>query len=85
MRAAATLVLIGGLLGLGAGTEAFAEKRVALIIGNAGYVNAQKLSNPPNDVVAVSVMLETAGFTVVETHTDLGNLEMRRVIRNFSD
>ncbi len=85
MRAAAIVALIGGVLGFGAGTEAFAEKRVALVIGNAGYVNAQKLINPPNDVIAVSVMLETAGFTVVETHTDLGNVEMRRVIRNFSD
>src|ERR1044071_3400105 len=85
MRAAAMVALIGGLLGLSAGTAAFAEKRVALVIGNANYANAQKLTNPPNDATAVSIMLETAGFTVVETRIDLGNSEMRRVIRDFSD
>jgi len=79
------MALISGLLGLSAGTAAFAEKRVALVIGNASYANAQKLTNPPNDATAVSIMLETAGFTVVETRIDLGNSEMRRVIRDFSD
>jgi uncharacterized caspase-like protein len=84
MRAAAALALIVGFF-LAAHTDAFAEKRVALVIGNANYINATKLINPPNDATAVSVMLETAGFSVVETRTDLGNAEMRKVIRDFSD
>jgi len=85
MRGAVLLALVGSLISVAAGTEALAEKRVALIIGNANYVNATKLTNPPNDATAISVLLETAGFNVVETHTDLGNDEMRKVVRNFSD
>src|ERR1700716_1986190 len=46
--------------------EAFAEKRVALVIGNASYSHAPALDNPVNDVTAMSVMLEGAGFQVVE-------------------
>ena len=64
MRAVAALALMGGFF-LAAGIDAFAEKRVALVIGNARFVNASKLINPPNDVAAASVMLETAGFSVV--------------------
>ena len=73
-----------GLIGLAAGTEALAETRVALVIGNGSYTNAPKLTNPSNDATAVSIMLEHAGFAVVEVRTDLGNVEMRRVIRDFS-
>ena len=65
--------------------EAFAaEKRVALVIGNSSYIHAPALDNPVNDVTAVSVMLEGAGFQVVETRNNLDNTAMRRVIREFS-
>jgi hypothetical protein len=84
MRAAAALALIVSSFWVAAGTEAFADKRVALVIGNASYVNATKLANPLNDATAVSVLLEAAGFKV-EIHNDLGNVEMRRVIRDFQD
>ena len=67
-----------------ANTEALAEKRVALVIGNANYVNAPKLINPGNDTTAVSIMLEGLGF-VVDTRNDLGNSDMRRAVRDFSD
>ncbi len=51
-----------------AGGEAFAaERRVALVIGNSSYIHAPALDNPVNDVTAVSVMLEGAGFQVVVT------------------
>jgi Caspase domain len=64
--------------------EAFAEKRVALVIGNASYSHAPALDNPVNDVTAMSVMLEGAGFQVVETRSNLDNMAMRRAIRDFS-
>ena len=68
-----------------AGGEAFAaERRVALVIGNSSYIHAPALDNPVNDVTAVSVMLEGAGFQVVETRNNLDNTAMRRVIREFS-
>jgi hypothetical protein len=78
------LILLGSLLSVAALAQDAANRRVALVIGNAEYVNAAKLPNPANDATAVAAMLEGAGF-VVEMHTDLGNSEMRRVIRNFSD
>jgi Caspase domain len=67
-----------------AGGEAFADRRVALVIGNASYSHAPALDNPVNDVTAISVMLEGAGFQVVETRSNLDNMEMRRAIRDFS-
>jgi hypothetical protein len=78
------LILLSSLLSVAALAQGAPGKRVALVIGNADYVNAAKLPNPANDAAAVSAMLESVGFTV-ETHADLGNSEMRRVIRNFSD
>jgi hypothetical protein len=78
------LILLSSLLSVAALAQGAANQRVALVIGNGGYVNAAKLPNPANDALAVSALLESAGFAV-EMHTDLGNSEMRRVIRNFSD
>jgi Caspase domain len=78
------LTLLGSLLSVAASAQDTTSKRVALVIGNGGYVNAAKLPNPANDALAVTALLESAGFAV-EMHTDLGNSEMRRVIRNFSD
>ena len=46
--------------------------------------SAPALDNPVNDVTAISVMLEGAGFQVVETRSNLDNMEMRRAIRDFS-
>jgi uncharacterized caspase-like protein len=84
MRAAALLALVGFLFLAAGNTGALAEKRVALVIGNANYVNAPKLVNPGNDTTAVSIMLEGLGF-VVDTRNDLGNSDMRRAVRDFSD
>jgi len=43
-----------------------------------------KLTNPANDAAAITVLLETAGFTV-EMRNDLGGSEMRKTIRDFSE
>ena len=67
-----------------AGGDAFADKRVALVIGNAGYAHAPALDNPVRDATAVSVMLQDAGFQVVETRSNLDNMRMRRAVRDFS-
>ncbi len=64
--------------------EAHAEKRVALVIGNGNYVNASKLANPINDANAMADMLRKAGFDVVEARLDLGNLEFKRMVRDFT-
>lgn len=51
-------------------SEAFAESRVALVVGNGAYRKAGKLINPTNDATAVADMLRGTGFKVV-VGTDL--------------
>jgi hypothetical protein len=65
-------------------SEAHAEKRVALVIGNSTYQNASRLANPAKDANAVADLFRRAGFDVVETKLDLGNLEFKRVARDFT-
>ena len=64
---------------------AWADKRVALVIGNSAYQNVGKLTNPANDASAVAEMFRAARFEVVESKRDLNNTEMRRVLRDFTD
>ena len=64
---------------------AFAEKRVALVIGNAAYQNAAKLPNPVNDGTTIAAMLTNAGFDVVDSRHDLPAVETRRALRDFAD
>src|SRR5215470_1783598 len=63
----------------------FAEKRVALVIGNGAYVKVPRLPNPTNDSGAMAGLLRKAGFDVVEEKTDLRVDAMRRVLRDFSE
>jgi hypothetical protein len=65
--------------------SAFAEKRVALVIGNSAYQNVPRLTNPARDAAAIGDMFRAAKFDVVEARRDLGIVEMRRVMRDFSD
>ncbi|MEW5965288.1 MAG: caspase domain-containing protein [Pseudomonadota bacterium] len=44
---------------------AAAEKRVALVVGNSGYVNTSALANPSNDAGDVAAALKEAGFEVI--------------------
>lgn len=65
------------------GVSAFAEKRVALVIGNSAYKNVARLSNPANDAAAVAAMLKSAGFDTVETKLNLTVSELRKTLRDF--
>ena len=67
------------------GQPAFAEKRVALVMGNSAYQNVNRLANPINDSGTMSETLKSAGFDVVELRRDLKVNEMRRALRDFSD
>ncbi len=64
-------------------SSAFAEKRVALVIGNSNYQKVARLSNPVNDAAAIATMLRAAGFDLVESRLNLGVGEMRRTLRDF--
>ena len=63
---------------------AFADKRVALVIGNAAYVHAGTLANPRNDAGDIAAELKKVGFEVVEG-TDLDKAAMDRKIRDFAN
>src|SRR5712671_857553 len=64
---------------------AFADKRVALVIGNSAYQNVAKLPNPVNDGATIAATLRDAGFDVVDSRHDLPALETRRALRDFAD
>ncbi|GKQ55334.1 caspase family protein [Bradyrhizobium sp. Ce-3] len=64
---------------------AFAEKRVALVLGNSAYRNTAPLANPVNDASVMATTLKTAGFDVVDFRKDLPAVETRRALREFAD
>src|SRR3954453_3378490 len=64
---------------------AFAEKRVALVLGNSAYQNVAPLPNPVNDAATIAATLKGAGFDVVDSRHDLPAAETRRVLRDFAD
>lgn len=67
-----------------AATDLRAERRVALVIGNGAYEHAAQLSNPVNDAMAVADLFREAGFDVVDARENLGSLEIKRAIREFT-
>src|SRR5216684_3879778 len=64
---------------------AFAEKRVALVLGNSAYQNVARLPNPVNDSTVIATTLKKAGFDVVDSRHDLPAAETRRALRDFAD
>src|SRR5258708_11568145 len=83
MRAVGAIVLAVWSIGFFS-QPAFAEKRVALVMGNSAYQSVNPLANPKNDSEAMSAVLKNAGFDVVELKRDLNASEMRRALRDFS-
>jgi uncharacterized caspase-like protein len=73
-------LFVSGVFGLAAGTTA-AERRLALVIGNARYPEAP-LNNPQNDARLIAGTLKRLGFEVTERE-DLGIMEFRRVLRDY--
>lgn len=78
MRFASTIAML--LLSVAAYVAALApahaDKRVALVIGNSGYLHANKLINPENDANDVAEVLRGLNFEViVNTNVDRRGLE----------
>ncbi|WP_407519744.1 caspase family protein [Methylobacterium oryzisoli] len=76
------LLVLAGALACAVSAVA-AERRVALVIGNGDYRTVPVLANPGRDAAAVSAMLKGAGFDTVELRQDLGNLDLKRALREF--
>src|ERR1700681_3487656 len=70
---------------LGVCQPAFADKRVALVLGNSAYQNVPQLPNPVNDGAVIAATLKDAGFDVVDSRHDLTAAETRRALRDFGD
>lgn len=75
-------LMISASMLLGA-SAAFAENRVALVIGQSAYRSVQALPNPANDARAVTQMLIDSGFEV-STASDLSQNEMRQQVSEFA-
>jgi len=76
--------LLGLAAVIAATMPAAAEKRVALVVGNAAYQNVPPLQNPSNDATDIAAKLRSLGFEVVEG-IDLGKRDMEKRIRAFAD
>ena len=77
------MALVAALLALGL-SDARAETRVALVVGNSGYQSAPPLTNPINDARDMSAALKAAGFTVVEA-LDADRSKFDGALRAFAD
>jgi hypothetical protein len=62
---------------------AWADKRVALIVGNSTYQTVPQLPNPSRDASSIAKMFRDAGFDTVDVQLNVGNLEFKRSIRKF--
>ncbi len=75
------LCAVFGLAALADASPALAD-RLALVIGNGAYANADQLPNPQRDAAAVGERLSALGFEVTE-RTDLGIGRLRTEISAF--
>jgi len=62
---------------------AVAEKRIALVLGNAAYGEKSSLRNPVNDANLMEATLKELGFEVIK-RTNAGLNVMRDAVREFS-
>ena len=65
--------------------NALADRRVALVIGNAAYRNGAPPANTLNDADAIAKLFRGAAFDVVDARHDLGSLDFKRAIREFAN
>src|SRR5688500_4369917 len=71
------------LLAIIACNPAFAENRVALVIGNSAYRAVTPLPNAENDAKGMAELLGAAGFEVMAT-PDLSQDDLRKTIGEFA-
>ena len=78
---------VGALMSLAAGTmistAAWAEARLALVVGQSNYRAVTPLPNPANDAAAMTKMLADAGFEVMSA-SNLSQAELRQQVSAFA-
>jgi formylglycine-generating enzyme required for sulfatase activity len=85
MRRLAILASFFALLAGVFSAPAFADKRVALVVGNSAYRNVGRLENPANDAKLLSETLRALGFTLVGggAQLDLDKAAFDRTVQAF--
>src|SRR6266478_6229508 len=73
------LMAVLGVIGCLAATQAVAERRVALVVGNAQYAHTPALPNPRNDAQDIADALRRVGFEVTLGY-DLDQTKFARAI-----
>src|SRR5262245_4926115 len=72
-------------VGLAAGAgPAHAERRVALVIGNAKYAHEEQLKNPGNDAREVAAALKRIAFDDVDVVLDADLIQMQSALARFA-
>jgi uncharacterized caspase-like protein len=81
------LFLLTVLLSLFCTRECWADKRVALIVGNSRYQSIAPLNNPGNDATLMAETLRNAGFTLVgnRAQLDLDKAGFDRAVQDFGN
>jgi caspase domain-containing protein len=82
LRHAMLKLMVSAAVLLGA-QSAFAESRLALVIGQSAYRSVPVLPNPANDARAVTQLLTDSGFEV-STASDLSQSQMREQVSEFA-
>jgi hypothetical protein len=83
-RLAIGLIAVATLLAAG---PAAADKRVALVVGNAAYQSVAKLGDPVNGARLIADTLRSLGFTLVggEALTDLDKVKFDNALQSFGN
>ena len=76
-------LLIAAVACLALAWPAWADKRVALVVGNSAYVHANPLANPANDASDVAAALKDVGFEVI-LGLDLDKRGFDIAVRDFA-
>lgn len=83
IRVALLTLIAAAAFAIPAALPAHAEKRVALVIGNAAYKETAKLANPVNDANEIASALKASGFEVI-LGVDVDKREFDTRVRNFA-
>jgi hypothetical protein len=79
------LAALGALLLALVADPAAAEKRIALVVGNAAYQNITRLDNPSNDAKLMADTLSSLGFVLIggRAQLDLDKPSLDTAVQNF--
>ncbi len=80
----AALLLMAAMLAGALSSGAFAEKRLALIIGNNGYRHSGELDNPRHDARLIASVLRRAGFET-DVRIDVPRKAMKEAFRAYAN